>query len=325
MADIRLSIVIPFYNVETYIAECLDSVYQQDIPEDEFEVICVNDASPDQSRDIVLEYQKKHSNLILVEHEVNKKLGAARNTGRKLARGQYLWNVDSDDRIASNCLSEILESCEKNELDVFLFSHKQLKDNQLEERGIEPWTETSYVITGMTFWKQQGIQNQAEISPVWTQVYRREYLNANSIYSPEINMGEDVPYTYESILKARRMMACNKPFYIYRYNTVSLSAVVRTIPTPNTLYENCFGCGKMLFDIRQIISPLEQEIRQSIINVSKAVVLEYKDIFLRMDKSAQKEFVRLCRKNFLRNRFIFFLFNKRQLCQYARLLAFEKL
>ena len=66
---IRLSIIIPFYNVEKYIAECLDSVYNQDIPEEEYEVICVNDASPDNSRDIVLEYQKKHSNLILVEHE----------------------------------------------------------------------------------------------------------------------------------------------------------------------------------------------------------------------------------------------------------------
>ena len=92
---IRLSIIIPFYNVEKYIAECLDSVYNQDISEEEYEVICVNDASPDNSRNIVLEYQKKHSNLTLVEHEVNKKLGAARNTGRKIARGKYIWNVDS--------------------------------------------------------------------------------------------------------------------------------------------------------------------------------------------------------------------------------------
>ena len=117
----RLSIVIPFYNVEKHIAECLDSVYNQDIPEDEYEVICVNDASPDHSRDIVLEYRKKHSNLILIEHEVNKKLGAARNTGRRVARGKYLWNVDSDDMIAPNCMKEMLETCEENDLDLLLF------------------------------------------------------------------------------------------------------------------------------------------------------------------------------------------------------------
>ncbi len=61
---IRLSIIIPFYNVERYIAQCLDSVYYQDIPEEEFEVICVNDASPDHSRDIVLEYQNMIRSII---------------------------------------------------------------------------------------------------------------------------------------------------------------------------------------------------------------------------------------------------------------------
>ena len=60
---IRLSIIIPFHNVYKYIAECLDSVYNQDIPENEYEVICVNDASPDKSMDIVMEYQKKQISL----------------------------------------------------------------------------------------------------------------------------------------------------------------------------------------------------------------------------------------------------------------------
>ena len=83
-------------------------MYNQDIPEEEYEVICVNDASPDNSREIVKEYQKKHKNLILVEHEVNKKLGAARNTGRSVAKGKYIWNVDSDDMIAPNCLKKML-------------------------------------------------------------------------------------------------------------------------------------------------------------------------------------------------------------------------
>ena len=64
--DIHLSIIIPFYNVEPYIAQCLDSVYNQDIPENEYEVICVNDASPDNSREIVKEYQKVNTNLVLI-------------------------------------------------------------------------------------------------------------------------------------------------------------------------------------------------------------------------------------------------------------------
>lgn len=318
MTNIRLSIIIPFYNVEKYIAECLDSVYNQDIPEEEYEVICVNDASPDHSRDIVLEYQKKHSNLILVEHEMNKKLGAARNTGRKVARGRYIWNMDSDDMIAPNCLGEILETCDKNDLDVMLFSFKRLEDGELQERGIEPWIESDYVYTGLTFWRQQVIRKQAEISPVWTQVYRSAYLDENEIYSPEINMGEDVPYTYDTILRAKRMMACNRPFYVYRHNMASLSAEVREAPTPNTLYENCFGCGKLLFELIQFISPIENEIRQSIINISRAVVLEHLSIFPKMGADAQKNFVSLCRKGVWQSRYLFRLFNHRQKYQYLK-------
>ena len=112
--ELRLSIIIPFYNVERFISECLDSVFDQDIPLSEYEVICVNDGSPDHSRDIVLQYMERFPNLHLIEHEKNKKLGAARNTGRTIAKGEYIWNVDSDDKIVPNCLSEMLKTCEEN-------------------------------------------------------------------------------------------------------------------------------------------------------------------------------------------------------------------
>ena len=101
--NLSVSFIVPFYNVEQYIAKCLDSLIDQDIPESDYEIICVNDCSPDNSRNIVIEYQKKHTNIILIEHETNKKLGSARNTGLSKAKGQYVWFVDSDDWILSNC------------------------------------------------------------------------------------------------------------------------------------------------------------------------------------------------------------------------------
>ena len=120
--DLRLSIIIPFYNVEQFISECLDSVFDQDIPLSEYEVICVNDGSQDGSRAIVTNYMKRYANLHLIEHEINKKLGTARNTGRSVATGNYIWNVDSDDRIVPNCLGKILNICESNvsARDIFL-------------------------------------------------------------------------------------------------------------------------------------------------------------------------------------------------------------
>lgn len=78
---IRISFILPFYGVERYVGKCLESIYTQDVPEEQYEIICVNDCSPDHSEDVVLEFAQKHANLTLIRHEVNKKLGAARNTG----------------------------------------------------------------------------------------------------------------------------------------------------------------------------------------------------------------------------------------------------
>lgn len=308
----RLSVILPFYNVEKYIAECLDSVYNQDIPEEDYEVICVDDASSDTSRAIVLKYQKLHSNLILVEHDVNKKLGAARNTGRHVAKGKYLWNVDSDDRIAPNCFGEILDKCEKNDLDVLVFSFSRLNGNSLEARGLEPWLETNYVCNGATFWRQQVLKQQGEISPVWTQVYRKDYLNEHNIWSPEINMGEDVPFTFASILSAKRLMSCNQAYYIYRHNLSSLSAAVRKMPTPESLYENCFYCSRLVFAIIPRINPLEEKIRESLLSSARYILLEYRSIFPRFDQSAKKRFVSLCRKGFLRDRSFAHILSRKQ-------------
>ena len=94
---IRMSFILPFYGVERYIGKCLDSIYHQDIPEDQYEVICINDCSPDNSEQIVLQYAQEHTNLKLIKHDVNKKLGAARNTGLRAAQGNYVWFIDTDD------------------------------------------------------------------------------------------------------------------------------------------------------------------------------------------------------------------------------------
>ena len=277
---VRLSIIIPFYNVEQYIAQCLDSVYQQDIPEEEYEVICVNDASPDNSRDIVKEYQKKHKNLILVEHEVNKKLGAARNTGRREAQGKYIWNVDSDDMIAPNCLKEMLEICEKNELDVLMFGVKFLREGMLVEREVQPWIESTEPVSGQAFWKKQGIINQGCISPVWTQMYRRAYLDEQQIFSPEINMSEDVPYTYASILFAQKMMVSNTPYYIYRDNQSSLTRELRKTPRPIAVYENSFVSGKHMYELSKRFRYTNELIHQSVEQATQYIILFYMEIYV---------------------------------------------
>lgn len=293
---IRLSIVIPFYNVEQFIGECLDSVYDQDIPESEYEVICVNDASPDNSRQIVLEYMSKHTNLVLVEHEVNKKLGAARNTGRGVAKGRYLWNVDSDDKIAPNCLGEILTTCETNDLDVYLFGYYEQYGKLIKVHGNNPWDDNCGPTTGPFFWKHQVVSHQGEISQVWTQVYRRSFLDEKNIYSPEINMGEDEAYSYSSILFADRLLARNTPYYINRKNPLSLTGVFDKKPRIDNLIEACFICTKQHHYVYSQIAPEEKEIRASIKNTIRYDFLQYRFFETKMTPSERALFRKTCRK-----------------------------
>lgn len=115
-----LSIIIPVYNVENYIRTALESVFKQDVPIDDYEVIIVNDGTRDNSMLIVNEFCQKYNNIKIVNQK-NQGLSVARNSGLTAAIGDYIWFVDSDDTIIENCLSFIFEKVKANpETDVFI-------------------------------------------------------------------------------------------------------------------------------------------------------------------------------------------------------------
>ena len=104
-----LSIIIPIYNVEQFIAQCIESIYSQHFPLERFEVIAVNDGTPDHSMDIVKRFAAKYSNLQIINQE-NKGLSVARNTGMQYAKGDYVWFIDSDDWLSGTMPTEVLVS-----------------------------------------------------------------------------------------------------------------------------------------------------------------------------------------------------------------------
>lgn len=111
----KVSIIIPVYKTEAYIAECLDSVLAQTYQD--FEVICVDDGSPDNSVEIIKEYSKNDPRISYVRQE-NAGLSAARNTGIRNAKGEYILPLDSDDMLEKNCLKYLVEALDKNVADV---------------------------------------------------------------------------------------------------------------------------------------------------------------------------------------------------------------
>lgn len=215
---IRLSIIVPFYNVEQYIEECIRSLYDQDIPQEEYEVICVDDCSPDGSRAIVERLQKEYKTLRLICHERNKKLGGARNTGLKEAKGQYVWFVDSDDQVYPNVFKVLLEQAEINRLDILQFDQSRggyrfrIQENQSEIQEGEAYLFED----GNEYW-------YFKVLGAWRQMFRCEFLRKNQIWYIEDAMYEDTDCLLHAFIKAKRVQYVPLLAYYYRVNEESVS------------------------------------------------------------------------------------------------------
>ena len=126
MFEPKISIIIPVYNVEKYLAECLDSCINQTL--EEIEIICVDDCSPDNSIKILEEYQQKDSRIKIIRHEKNRNLGGARNTGLENATGEYIWFVDSDDYIDTKACQILYDAIKDFDVDLLCFSAIQFSE-----------------------------------------------------------------------------------------------------------------------------------------------------------------------------------------------------
>jgi glycosyltransferase involved in cell wall biosynthesis len=118
---LQLSIIIPIFKVEEYIEKCLTSLINQGLPLEEYEIICINDGSPDNSAAKVIEFQKKYANIILINQE-NQGVSVARNRGLDSSQGDYILFVDPDDSVYENAIPVILKHAKDNNLDVLYLS-----------------------------------------------------------------------------------------------------------------------------------------------------------------------------------------------------------
>jgi len=125
--DCVLSIVVPVYNVENYLSKCLDSIINQDIAKDDYEIIIVNDGSTDKSGEIAKDYADRYPNVVLVNQE-NQGLSGARNSGIRIARGKYIQFVDSDDYLESDVEKTLVDKMIKENLDVLRFNYQNVNE-----------------------------------------------------------------------------------------------------------------------------------------------------------------------------------------------------
>ena len=130
----KLSIIVPVYNVEQYLSRCLESLLAQDLEPGDYEIICVNDGSTDTSP-AVLEVYRDHYEQIRVISQENQGLSAARNAGMTQARGEYIWFVDSDDIAEENCIADLIRIMDENRLDKLLFDFDTFEEEEQLKAG----------------------------------------------------------------------------------------------------------------------------------------------------------------------------------------------
>jgi glycosyltransferase involved in cell wall biosynthesis len=212
----RLSIIVPVYNVEPYLERCLRSLEDQDIPRDDYEIICINDGSTDNSREVIITIQSEFENIILIDQQ-NQGVSAARNKGMNISRGEYLMMVDPDDYLKSNALGERLDILTKINPDVGYTGHIILDENMNEEYRFDPLFNINRVLTGIDF-NNTYMRGRSEIRAPHSSVgifFRNGFLNSNNLrYLEGVPFLEDGEFLAKIACLADRVIFINGPVYI---------------------------------------------------------------------------------------------------------------
>lgn len=204
-----LSIIIPVYNTEKYLAECLDSCLNQDIPRENYEILCVNDGSKDSSAKILAAYEEKFGNIHVFTKE-NGGVSSARNLGLDHAQGDYIWFVDADDFLQENILHDIYTyldnqqaRCDIIKLPIYEFTEVLTS----EERKLKTYN-------------QLPMKTSYGDATIWNGLYNRAFLIENHIrFDTDLKYGEDNLFGYQAKVKAQnKVVLADSVYYFYRRN-----------------------------------------------------------------------------------------------------------
>lgn len=207
---IKVSIIVPVYNVEKYLKRCLDSITNQTLKE--LEIICINDGSTDNSLKILKQYAHKDKRISIINKQ-NEGLSVARNTGMEAASGEYIGFVDSDDWVDLNYFEKLYTAAEKYNCDMaasgIIRLHKWNKKFHLkfEEEKVADNTDEKFEICDVP-----------ELSYVWNKIYKRESFMSKNLRFEEGIFFEDVIMTPKILYSLGKLVTVPDTYYYYWRN-----------------------------------------------------------------------------------------------------------
>ena len=233
----KVSIVIPVYNVEKYIDECMNSAINQTLKE--IEIIAINDGSTDSSLEKLKYYEQKYDFVKIINQE-NKGVSRARNLGLEAAKGEFIYFLDSDDYIELDSIEYCYNIAKKNSLDILTFDAKSFEDSEYKgKKLIEDYDRSrklkSIVMKGEDFYNYAK-KYRGYTTPIWLNLYRRSFLIDNKLYFYEGIIHEDELHTFKSILLASAVMYIPKQFFNRRVRSNSIMTSKITYKNAHSMY-----------------------------------------------------------------------------------------
>lgn len=216
---VQLSVIVPVYNVESYLKRCVDSILEQTF--EEFEVILVDDGSLDNSSEICNKYSESDKRVKVI-HKKNGGLSSARNAGLNIAKGEYIAFIDSDDYVSKDMFKTMINLALSNNYDIVSCGFKRFYENSCNEpvcRG------TIYKYSNIEALSNYLLEydnvNRKIDTVVWNKIYKRELFN--DITFPEGKIYEDGYVTYKLLYKANNIAHIDDELYYYFQRQDSIS------------------------------------------------------------------------------------------------------
>ena len=211
-----ISVVIPVYNVEKYLSECLDSVLLQTLRD--IEIICVNDGSTDRSPDILRAFAE-HDNRISILNQPNGGLSAARNAGVEKVRGKYILFIDGDDTVCPSLCEKVFNAAELSNADMTYFFYDRMSKKQcaLVERVIR--SHPVFAPENQEFEESLAFMS---VHAAWMRLWKTGYFRGHGLVFPIGLAHEDMAVGWQSLLYSPRLAVVPERLYIYRVNPESI-------------------------------------------------------------------------------------------------------
>lgn len=256
------SVIIPVFNTAPFLRKSLDSLLAQ--THEDFQAICIDDGSTDDSLEILREYESKDSRISVVTKK-NTGVADTRNLGLSLARGEYVYFLDADDWLDPALLSENISIANKQKCDVVMFGFREVTAESRVIATHAPFVSQNYQSRDQVSASLSAILRENRINPVWNKLYRRSSIMKSRVVFPSQRVGEDALFNYKAFSSFSSVSTNANVYYNY--------VVARPMSATSSKLLEIFDDNRELIPcMRQLFSSFHADddgvINESIVNLT---------------------------------------------------------